>query len=209
MSMGTRKPGRVLGRLLRGPALLYDWNVGWLLGRRFLLLSHVGRRSGRRYRTVLEVVGSVPGSGEVIVISGLGRAADWYRNVQAAPAVEVVVGRDRFRPAHRELDEAEAIAVVADYERRNRWVAPVVRRVLSWLVGWDYDGSDDARRRLVRQLPLVAFRPVGIHDGSDGRGRDERHHRDDADRTDRRQRVRQVEDADTDDASDNEGRRLR
>jgi hypothetical protein len=38
-------------------------------------------------------------------------------------------------------------------------VAPVVRRVLSWLVGWSYDGGDDARRRLVRELPLVEFRP--------------------------------------------------
>jgi len=32
---------------------------------------------------------------------GFGRSADWYRNLQAAPPVEVVVGRDRFRPVHR------------------------------------------------------------------------------------------------------------
>jgi len=51
--------------------------------------------------------------------------------------------------------------VLADYERRNRWVTLVIRRVLSALVGWRYDSSDDARRRLVRDLPLVAFRPAG------------------------------------------------
>jgi hypothetical protein len=50
------------------------------------------------------------------------------------------------------------VAVVADYERRNRWVAPVVRRVLSWLVGWPYDSSDAARRQLVRERPLVGLR---------------------------------------------------
>ena len=160
----------MISRLLRGPALLYEWNVGWLLDRRFLLLTHVGRRSGRQYRTVLEVIGTVPESGEVIVVAGFGRSADWYRNVQAASAIEVVVGRDRFAPVHRELDEAEAIAVLADYERRNRWVAPVVRRVLSWLVGWDYNGSDDARRRLVRQLPGVAFRPATNQDRTNGGG---------------------------------------
>jgi hypothetical protein len=49
--------------------------------------------------------------------------------------------------------------VLADYERRNRWIAPLVRWVLSRLVGWRYDGSDDARRRLAGQLPLVAFQP--------------------------------------------------
>jgi hypothetical protein len=49
--------------------------------------------------------------------------------------------------------------VLADYERRNRWIAPLVRWVLSRLVGWRYDGSDDAHRRLAGQLPLVAFQP--------------------------------------------------
>lgn len=93
------------------------------------------------------------------MIAGLGRSADWYRNLQAHPAVEVAIGRQRFRPAHRVLGEQEAVEALADYERRNRWVAPVVHRVLSWLVGWQYDGSDDARRRLAHELPLVALRP--------------------------------------------------
>jgi hypothetical protein len=56
--VATPRPGPVLRRLLRAPSLLYDWHAGWLLGRRFLRLTHRGRRSGRRYRTVLEVVGT-------------------------------------------------------------------------------------------------------------------------------------------------------
>jgi hypothetical protein len=36
-----------------------------------------------------------------------------------------------------------------------------VLEVLSALVGRHYEGSDAARRRLVRELPLVAFRPAG------------------------------------------------
>jgi deazaflavin-dependent oxidoreductase (nitroreductase family) len=156
-----RRPGRVARRLLRIPALLYRWNLGWLLGRRFLALTHVGRSSGRRYRTVLEVIGTDPSTGEVLVIAGFGRSSDWYRNLQARAAIEVAVGRLRFRPVHRELDEDEAVAVLAAYERRNRWLSPVVHRVLSQLVGWRYDGGDESRRRLVRQLPVVAFRPAG------------------------------------------------
>jgi hypothetical protein len=35
----------------------------------------------------------------------------------------------------------------------------VVRAVLSRLVGWRYDGTPNARRRLGRELPLIAFRP--------------------------------------------------
>jgi deazaflavin-dependent oxidoreductase (nitroreductase family) len=158
VSVSAHRPGRIARRLLRAPARLYDWNAGWLLGHRFLRLTHVGRRSGRRYQTILEVVGKGP-AGAVTVMAGLGPSADWYRNIQARPPAEVAIGRRRFEPVCRVLDEREAMAVLADYQRRNRWVAPVVRRVLSWLVGWRYDGGDDARRRLVHELPLVEFRP--------------------------------------------------
>ncbi|MDQ6838102.1 MAG: nitroreductase family deazaflavin-dependent oxidoreductase [Actinomycetota bacterium] len=160
MTASTHRPGPIARRLLRAPARLYDWNAGWLLGERFLRLTHIGRRSGRRYQTVLEVIATGSAPGEVIVAAGLGREADWYRNLKAQPAVEVAVGRRRFIPVHRILNEAEAAAALADYQRHNRWAMPVVRRMLSWLVGWDYDGSNDALRLLARQLPLVAFRPT-------------------------------------------------
>lgn len=140
------------------PGRLYDWHLGWLLGRRFLRLTHVGRRSGRRYRTVLEVLGPGPRPGEVVVMAGFGRTADRFRNISALPPVEIAIGKERFRPQARVLGHEEAAAVLADYERRHRLVAPVVRRVLSRLVGWEYDGSAAARHRLVEQLPLVAFR---------------------------------------------------
>lgn len=145
--------------VLRAPVPLYRAGFGWLLGRRFLMLTHVGRRSGRRYETVLEVVGRPPGTGEYIVLAGLGRSADWLRNVRAGGAEQVTVGTHRFSPTVRELDEDEAAAVLADYERHNRLAAPVVRAVFSRLVGWRYTGTDADRGRLVRELPLVAFSP--------------------------------------------------
>lgn len=154
--------------MLRAPARLYDWNAGWLLGRRFLRLTHVGRRTGRHHRTMLEVIGWRPATGELLVLAGLGHSANWYRNIQVGGAVEVAVGRRRFRPAYRTLAEDDAVAALADYEHSNRLAAPVVRRVLSWLVGWRYDGTDAARRRLVRELPVVAFRPAATEGPVDG-----------------------------------------
>ena len=155
--MTARRLGPVARRMARLPGRLYDWRLGWLLGHRFLRLTHVGRRSGRRYRTVLEVVGPA-GPGEVVVVAGFGRSADWFRNISALPPIEVAIGRQRFRPVARVLPAEEAAAVLADYERRNRLAGPVVRRVLGWLVGWEYDGSAAARARLVQELPFVAFR---------------------------------------------------
>lgn len=154
-----RRPGPLAARLLRLPSALYEHHAGWLLGHRFLCLTHVGRRSGRRYRTVLEVVGLDRASGEVMVIAGLGRRTDWYRNIAVHPPVEVAIGRRRFRPEHRELGEGEAVAVLTGYGRRHPLVAPLLPHLLTWLVGWRYDGSEAAARRLVRERPIIAFRP--------------------------------------------------
>jgi deazaflavin-dependent oxidoreductase (nitroreductase family) len=156
--MAKDRPGPVLRRLLAAPLWLYRARLGWLLGRRFLMLTHVGRRSGRTYRTVVEVVARP--DGEYVAVAGFGPTTDWLRNVEAGGGREVAVGRQTFRPAVRRLDVDEAARVLADYERRNRLAAPVVRAVLSRLVGWRYTGTDEERRRLVTERPLVAFRPA-------------------------------------------------
>ena len=134
--------------------------MGWILGRRFLRLTHVGGRSGRLYQTVLEVVGHSGATDEVIVVAGLGRSAQWYRNLQVCEAVEVAIAGERFAPVHRELSPDEATVVLADYERRNRYLAPLIHWLLSWLVGWRYDGSESARQRLAAELPFIGLRPA-------------------------------------------------
>jgi deazaflavin-dependent oxidoreductase (nitroreductase family) len=146
---------RILRSVFRTPVYLYRWHCGWLLGHRFLLLRHTGRRTGKRHATVLEVLEYRKESREAVVMSGFGRDASWLRNLQATPVAE----RQRFAAAYRFLDEAEAVAVLASNERRNRVVLPLVRRVLSRLLGWRYHGSEHDRRRLVAQLPLIALRP--------------------------------------------------
>ena len=153
------RPGRILRLLLRAPVAPYSVRAGWLLGHHFLLLRHRGRRSHRLYSTVLEVVAWRPAAHEAVVVSGFGHGSQWYRNLLAGQGVEVRIGRLRFAPEARPLDGNEAAGVLADYERRNRLVAPLVRAVLSKLAGVGYDGSDAARRRVVQSLPLVALRP--------------------------------------------------
>jgi deazaflavin-dependent oxidoreductase (nitroreductase family) len=153
----ARRPRGLLLRLLRVPALLYEHGWGRLLGHRFLALAHRGRKSGRRYVTVLEVVEWRPQATEAVVVSGFGPGAQWYRNVLAGTAEEVQIGRLRFPASARVLDASEAEAVLAGYERRNRLAAPVVRYVLGRLTGIRYDGSPAGRRRIVESLPFVAL----------------------------------------------------
>jgi deazaflavin-dependent oxidoreductase (nitroreductase family) len=138
---------------------LYRWRCGWLLGQRFLLLIQIGRRTGRRRHTVLEILEYRSEGPEVVVMSAFGPKADWLCNIEATPRPEVVVGSRRFLAAYRFLDAEESMQVIAGYERRNWLVAPVIRAVLSRLLGWRYDGSEGGRRRLVAQLPLIALYP--------------------------------------------------
>ncbi len=87
-----RRPrSATLRRLFRAPVYLYRWRCGWLLGRRFLLMINVGRRTGLRRHTVLEVMQYYRKEGqEAVVISAFGPDADCLRNTEATPDPEVV-----------------------------------------------------------------------------------------------------------------------
>ena len=149
-----------LRRGLTLPNWLYSHGLGGILGRRFVQITHVGRRSGRTFRTVVEVVAYDRITGETTVMSGFGPTADWLRNIKAAGGARLDFGHGASSAAYRILSVEEATRVFAEYERRNRLVRPLVNRVLSRLLGWSYDGSPDARRRLAETLPFVAFRPA-------------------------------------------------
>lgn len=144
--------------LFRAPVYLYRWHLGWMLGHRLLLLTHVGRRTGLRRQTVLEVVEYRKQGPEAVVVNGFGRDSDWVRNIEATHREEVTVGGLHFAASHRFLDEEEAARVMRDYEHRNRFIAPILRWGFSWVLGWPYRGNESDRRRMVRQLPLIAFR---------------------------------------------------
>jgi len=142
------------------PDRVYALGAGRLLGHRFVRLTHTGRRSGRQFHVVVEVARYDRRSGEAVVVSGFGRRADWYRNLVAGGPAYVDFGHGPRRADHRELDTEEALAVFAHYERHNRLLMPLFRPALSALLGWRYDGSEGARRRLVEAMPMLALRPA-------------------------------------------------
>ena len=152
-------PRGVLRWLLSLPDWLYRAHLGRLLGHRFLRLTHRGRKSGKVRHVVLEAVHFDRATGETVAAAGWGERTQWLQNLRAGGAIEVETGGRRYRPEVRYLPPEEAAQVFLGYEERNRFAAPIVRRVLSSLLGWRYDGSAAARDRAVRQLTLVGFRP--------------------------------------------------
>jgi deazaflavin-dependent oxidoreductase (nitroreductase family) len=94
--MTSARLSRSLRLVFQAPAIIYRWRCGWPLGHGFLLLIHVGRRTGLPRRTVLEVVEYRREGREAIVISAFGRNAGWLRTIQAMSSFELIVGSRRF-----------------------------------------------------------------------------------------------------------------
>ncbi|WP_017540972.1 nitroreductase family deazaflavin-dependent oxidoreductase [Nocardiopsis halophila] len=154
----TGKPKRPTGlskALFRAPTHLYRWNLGWLMGGRFLMLSHIGRRSGLVRRTVVEVVDRDAPQGTYTVCSGFGPRSDWYRNLLAEPKAVIQVGAKRMRVTARPLRAEEGAEAMVRYARRHARSA----RALAGFMGFRVDGSEADFREAGRRLPFVRFEP--------------------------------------------------
>lgn len=152
----SRAP-RGLARLaFRLPIWLYRLRLGWLLGERLLLLTHVGRTSGRARQAVIEVVRHDRATDTYIIASGFGSQVDWFRNIQKHPDVTVQVGARRLAAIAERLPLAAAADELHDYARRR---PGTFRTITKRLLGRDLDGSAESCRRLAAEVPVVALRP--------------------------------------------------
>lgn len=142
--------------MFRLPVYLYRWRLGLLLGGRFVLINHVGRKTGRPRQAVVEVVARDPGSGAVTVAAGFGAGSDWYRNLLAHPEVTIELGRRTIPVRAVTLTDSEAGEAMVDYARRH----PRAARWLSRFLGFRVAGEESDYRALGRRLPMVRFEPM-------------------------------------------------
>jgi deazaflavin-dependent oxidoreductase (nitroreductase family) len=141
-------------RLYRAPVWLYRLGLGWLLGRRFLLLEHTGRRTGAPRETVLEVMRYEPATRRLVVSSGWGGRTQWYRNVLADSRVRVRLGAQRWPATARPLGREDAEREIAGYAARHPRALKAVARVL----GYELEDTEEdvpALANVVRLLELV------------------------------------------------------
>ena len=135
----------VLNRLMGGHALVYR-ATGGLVGHRFpglppfLVLDHVGAKSGRRRATPLLYLED--GDSYVVIASkgGHPRHPAWFHNLRANPDTTVQVGSRRL-PVHARVANAE--------ERKRLWP----RAVKEWSAYRDY------QERTGREIPVVILEP--------------------------------------------------
>lgn len=138
--------------VLRLPILLYRVHMGWLLGSRFLLLRHTGRKSGIHHSTVLEIVDSVSATRTCVVVSGWGEKAQWLKNITVNPDVDVTLGIWTQRARARRMLRNETQSAVRNYARRHPRAARQLARVI---LGNSSESVDVDIALLAALIPVV------------------------------------------------------
>lgn len=120
--------------LVRAPIWIYKAGAGSVLGDRFVMLEHVGRKSGTPRHVVLEVFRH-PTPDVYVVAAGHGARSQWLRNVSVNPRVSLYVASHApVGATARRLDQSEADRELAAYRARHPrlWAAfkPVLEETL-------------------------------------------------------------------------------
>lgn len=149
------RPRGLLRLAFRLPIWLYRLRLGRLLGNRFLLLHHTGRKTGLPRQTVLEVVRYDRVRGSYVVAVGFGTRSDWYLNVMAAPYVTVESGGRKTKARAARLSPDDAETELVEYSRRYPGLMVKLARVM----GYRLDGTEADVRALGRILPMIEFQP--------------------------------------------------
>ena len=134
------KPPHGLTRwLFRLPIWLYKFGLGWILGQRFILIHHIGRKTGINRQAVVEVIKHEFETDIYYVVSGYGARANWYRNLLHQPEIVVQVGGKKLDARAIPLSPAEGGAIMVDYAQRH----PALARRLMAVLGYEVNGTDE------------------------------------------------------------------
>jgi deazaflavin-dependent oxidoreductase (nitroreductase family) len=151
-----KKPGRLALALMHMPLRAYAHEQGHLLGHTFLQFTHVGRKSGKEYRSVAMALDYHDGTHEAVICAAWD--TDWYRNLQAHPATNVKIDRLSFTPVQRFVNDDEALKVLLKFRDAHRHRV----RLMSRILGWGNLNDDTTVREFISTHPFIAFRPQPV-----------------------------------------------
>jgi len=144
--------------LWRAPIWLYRLGFGWMLGKRFLLLNHTGRKSGQFRQAVIEIVKIDSANNVFYSVSGFGEKANWFQNILHTPDVNIQVGSRRMPALAERLSRESGEKILSDYALQH----PTALRELSKLLNIPYDGSPESITEMAKILPVVAFHTQNV-----------------------------------------------
>jgi deazaflavin-dependent oxidoreductase (nitroreductase family) len=130
--------------------------AGWerLIGVEWMLLTTVGRKSGKKRYAMVDVLVNDRETDTYFIEVGFGKRSDWYRNIQASPVFEAQVGRRKFLAIAEELPTERASDVMVDFVRRRPKYAKSVMK----LVDISFT-TEEELRQMATQWLLLAVHP--------------------------------------------------
>jgi deazaflavin-dependent oxidoreductase (nitroreductase family) len=147
--------GPVFKWIFRTPILYYKIGLGWMLEKRFLLLTTTGRRSGKPRQTPLEYVYN-PQDDSYRVSPGWGGNTDWYKNVRHNPRVSVQVGQRTFEAVAEPAPDEEAAVFMAAVSKRH----PSMDKVWNRWSDKPVDGTFESYVYAAKFFPPVRLKPL-------------------------------------------------
>ena len=146
-------------RLFRMPIYFYRWGLGWLMPKRFLFLTHIGRKSRQPRYAVLEVTNYDVANDIYYIVSAYGTQAQWYKNLVATPDVAVQVGRRKLRAHAEPLTQEQSGQKMVEYAQKYPKLAAQIMR----FIGYESDGSETSYRQIgtesIRFVALIVKAP--------------------------------------------------
>ena len=147
------KPPRGIEKaLFKLPNFFYNIGLGSIMGSRFVQLSHIGRNSGKIYKTVVEVVDFDPDQRKIYIASGFRHRSDWYKNILKTSQIEINFSGKHYDEAFaKELNQVDSEKVLLNYAHNH----PLAMKELAKFMGYEIDGSDQDVCLLAHELPLI------------------------------------------------------
>ena len=147
--------GPVFKWIFKIPILYYNLGLGWMLEKRFLLLTTTGRRSGKPRHTPLEFVHNLKDD-SYRVSPGWGGNTDWYKNVRHNPHVTVQVGRRKFEAVAEAAPDEEAAEFMMNVSRRH----PSMDKIWNRWSDKPVDGTRASYIYAAKYFPSVRLKPI-------------------------------------------------
>lgn len=147
--------GPVFKWIFKMPILQYRLGMGWMIGRYVLLLTTIGRTSGKPRRTPLEYEYDREND-RYRIAAGWGGNTDWFKNLKANPKVHVRVGRREFDSVAEFATDAEVAQYMMNVSKRH----PRMDRVWNRWSDTPVDGTFESYVHAAKFFPSVWLKPL-------------------------------------------------
>lgn len=150
-------PKGLLRMGFRLPVYFYRIGLGWMLGKRFVLINHLGRKTGLPRKAVVEVVEREDASDVITVVAGYGEKAQWYQNLRVHPKTIIQVGNRKIAVIAKFVPPEKGEEIMLRYYQRYG----AITGMLFKLLGYSWDGSKVGLGQITRDhLRFVQFVPI-------------------------------------------------